>query len=162
MKQDITTFRIRKRQNRAQRPAFAFQEPLYAGFSAGSPVLNEVLLDVCCVDLARDRKGAIIVSPHQGEKDGPTQPYPTPRPDGRGPHGALLPHRRRLRPSQPPCPLLRVHKAPLGLGSHRPRPLPAAAGRRKRTLLLARRPEVLLPPVPRSGGAAPFLVPSKG
>src|SRR5215210_8134319 len=57
-------------------------------------------LDVCCVDLVRDRKGAIIVSPHQGEKDGPTQPYPTPRPDGRGPHGALLPHRRRLRPSQ--------------------------------------------------------------
>src|SRR5215210_6973172 len=39
-------------------------------------------LDVCCVDLVRDRKGAIIVSPHQGEKDGPTQPYPTPRPDG--------------------------------------------------------------------------------
>ena len=28
----------------AQRPAFAFQEPLYAGFSAGSPVLNEVVL----------------------------------------------------------------------------------------------------------------------
>src|SRR5215210_3129991 len=114
------------------------------------------VLDVCCVDLVRDRKGAIIVSPHQGEKDGPTQPYPTPRPDGRGPHGALLPHRRRLRPSQPPCPLLRIHKTPLGLGSHRPRPLPAAAGRRKRTLVLARRPEVLLPPVPRSGGAAPF------
>ena len=44
MKQDITTFRIRKRQNRAQRPAFAFQEPLCAGFSAGSPVLNEVVL----------------------------------------------------------------------------------------------------------------------
>jgi hypothetical protein len=44
MKQDITTFRIRKRQNRAQRPAFAFQEPLYAGFSADSPVLNEVVL----------------------------------------------------------------------------------------------------------------------
>jgi hypothetical protein len=42
--QDITTFRIRKRQNRAQRPAFAFQEPLYAGFSAGSPVPNEVVL----------------------------------------------------------------------------------------------------------------------
>src|SRR5215213_11396740 len=29
----------------AQRPAFAFQEPLYAGFSAGSPVLNEVVLE---------------------------------------------------------------------------------------------------------------------
>jgi hypothetical protein len=34
-------------------------------------------LDVCCVDWARDRKGAIIDSPHQGAKDGPTQPYPT-------------------------------------------------------------------------------------
>ena len=62
------------------------------------------------------------------------QPYPTPRPHGRGPQGALLPHRRRLRSSQPPCPLLRIHKAPLGLGSHRPRPLPAAARRGKRTL----------------------------
>src|SRR5215211_5938046 len=61
-------------------------------------------LDVCCVDSLRDRKGAIIVSPHQGEKDGPTQPYPTPPPHGRGPHGALLPHRRcLLRPSQPPA-----------------------------------------------------------
>src|SRR5215208_7907671 len=117
-------------------------------------------LDVCCVDSLRDRKGAIIVSPHQGEKDGPTQPYPTPPPDGRGPHGALLPHRRCLRPSQPPCPKLRVHKAPLGLGSHRPRPLPAAAGRGKRALVLARRPEVLLPLVPRGGRVAPFLVPS--
>src|SRR5918997_1168441 len=90
------------------------------------------------------------------------QPYPTPRPTGRGPHGALLPHRRRLRLSQPPRPLLRIPQTPLGLGTHRPRPLPAAAGRRKRALLLTRRPEVLLPPVLRSGGAAPFLVPSKG
>src|SRR5215204_5228614 len=64
---------------------------------------KNVVLDVCCVDSLRDRKGAIIVSPHQGEKDGPTQPYPTPPPDGRGPHGALLPHRRCLRPSQPPA-----------------------------------------------------------
>src|SRR5215204_3419379 len=36
-----------------------------------------VSLDVCCVDSKRDRKGVIIVSPHQGAKDGPTQPYPT-------------------------------------------------------------------------------------
>src|ERR671926_182836 len=113
-------------------------------------------LDVCCVDSVRDRKGAIIVSPHQGAKDGPTQPYPTPRRDGRGPHRPVLPHRRRLRSSQPPRPLLRIHKAPLGLGSHRPRPLPAAAGRREPTLFLARRRKVLLPPVPRGGGAAPF------
>src|SRR3954451_3119785 len=98
-------------------------------------------------------KGAIIVSPHQGAKDGPTEPYFTPPPDGRGPHGALLPHRRRLRSSQPPCPLLRIHKAPLGLGSYRPRPLPAAARRGKRTLFLARRPKVLLSLIPRGGGA---------
>jgi hypothetical protein len=72
---------------------------------------------VCCVDSAGDRKGAIIVSPPQGATDGPTQPYPTPPRDGRGSHGALLPHRRRLRPAQPPRrSTLRVHKAPLGLG----------------------------------------------
>src|SRR5215204_7221075 len=122
--------------------------------ASGSSFLPLFTLDVCCVDSLRDRKGAIIVSPHQGEKDGPTQPYPTPPPDGRGPHGALLPHRRRLRSSQPPRSLLRIPQAPLGLGSHRPRPLPAAAGRGKRTLLLARRPEVLLLHVPRGGGAA--------
>src|SRR5215203_6715646 len=111
-----------------------------------------------CVAWIRDRKGAIIVSPHQGERDGPAQPYPTPPRDGRGPHGALLPHRRCLHPSRPPP--LRIPQAPLGLGSHRSRPLPAAAGSGKRTLVLARRPEVLLPLVPRRGGTAPFLVPS--
>src|SRR5215210_1434834 len=116
-----------------------------------------------CVAWIRDRKGAIIVSPHQGATDGPAQPYPTPPRDGRGPHRPLLPHRRRLRPSQSPRrSTLRIHKAPLGLGSHRTHPLPAAAGRGKRTLFLARGPEVLLPLVPRGGGAAPFLVPSKG
>src|SRR5215210_6747082 len=108
-----------------------------------------------CVAWIEGRKGAIVVSPHQGATDGPTQPYPTPRPDGRGPHGALLPHRRRLRSSQPPCPLLRIPQAPLGLGSHRPRPLPAAARRGKRTLFLARRREVLLPLVPRVVGLHP-------
>ena len=59
-----------------------------------------------------------------------------------------------------PVPALRIHKAPLGLGSHRP--LPAAARCGKRTLLLARCSEVLLPPVSWGGGAAPFLVPSEG
>src|SRR5215213_7772243 len=58
MKQDITTFRIRRRQNRAQRPAFAFQEPLYAGFSADSPVLNEVVLGTWLIR-ARRRAGAL-------------------------------------------------------------------------------------------------------
>jgi hypothetical protein len=47
-------------------------------------------LDVCCVDWLGDRKGAIIISPHQGAKDGPIQPYPTARRDGRGPHRPLL------------------------------------------------------------------------
>src|SRR5215203_1553419 len=101
-----------------------------------------------CVAWIRDRKGAIIVSPHQGEKDGPAQPYPTPPRDGRGPH-------RPLHPSQPPRPPLRIHKAPLGLGSHRSRPLPAAAGSGKRTLVLARRTEVLLPLVPGVVGLHP-------
>jgi hypothetical protein len=32
MELDITSVRIEKRQNRAQRPAFAFQEPLDVGF----------------------------------------------------------------------------------------------------------------------------------
>src|SRR5215213_4325465 len=75
---------------------------------------RKLLLDVCCVDLVRDRKWAIIVSPHQGAKDGPTQPYPTPRPNGRRPHGALLSHRRRLRSSQPQGQQLPSHKAALG------------------------------------------------
>src|SRR3954449_1959717 len=72
-------------------------------------------------------RGAIIVSPHQGAKDGPTEPYFTPCRDGRGPHGALLPPRRRLRSSQPPCPLLRIHKAPLGLGSRNSSPSPSSS-----------------------------------
>src|SRR5215217_6065576 len=124
---------------------------MYGHLGQREPVVQPATLDVCCVDLVRNRKWAIIVSPHQGAKDGPTQPYPTPRPYGRGPHGALLPHRRRLRSSQPPCPLLRIPQAPLGLRSDRPRPLPAAARRGKRTLFLARRREVLLPLVPRGG-----------
>src|SRR5215203_1507856 len=69
-----------------------------------------VSLDVCCVDSKRDRKGVIIVSPHQGAKDGPTQPYPTPRRHGRGPHRPVLPHRRRLRPPQPEREALRPLK----------------------------------------------------
>src|SRR5215203_3292863 len=76
------------------------------------------------------RKRAIVVSPRQGATDGPTQPYPTARPNGRGPHRPVLPHRRRLRPPA------------------------AAAGRGVRALLLARCPAVLLPPVPRGRGAS--------
>src|SRR5215203_6134480 len=113
-----------------------------------------VSLDVCCVDSKRDRKGVIIVSPHQGAKDGPTQPYPTPRRHGRGPHRPVLPHRRRLRPPQPQGEALRIHKAACRLGGHNPRPPAAAAGRGVRALLLARCPAVLLPPVPRGRGAS--------
>ena len=41
------------------------------------------------------------IPPHQGENDGPTQPYPTACRAGRGSDRALLPHRRCLRPPQP-------------------------------------------------------------
>src|SRR5919107_3899313 len=108
------------------------------------------------------RKGAIIVSPREGATDGPTQPYPTPRPNGRGPHRPLLPDRRCLRPPQPQREVLRIHKAALGLGGHNPRPLAAASRRGVRALLFARCPEVLLPPVPGGRGASPFLVASQG
>src|SRR3712207_2093317 len=106
-------------------------------------------------------RGPLIDSPHQGAIDGPPQPYPTPRPHGRGSHGALLPHRRRLPPPQPSWrSTLRIHKAPCGLRGHDPRTLPTAARRGERTLFLARCREVFLAPVPRSRGAAPFLVTS--
>jgi hypothetical protein len=39
----ITPVRVEKRQNRAQRPAFVFQELLKKGFSTGSLVINEVV-----------------------------------------------------------------------------------------------------------------------
>src|SRR5215207_1106340 len=100
------------------------------------------------------RKRAIVVSPRQGATDGPTQPYPTARPNGRGPHRPVLPHRRRLRPPQPQGEALRIHKAACRLGGHNPRPPAAAAGRGVRALLLARCPAVLLPPVPRGRGAS--------
>ena len=88
---------------------------------------------------------------------------PTPRRDGRGSDRPFLPRGRCLRPSQPLWrSTLRIHKAACGLGSHRACALPAASRRGERTLVLARRREVLLSPVPGSGGAAPFLVPSAG
>src|SRR5215204_5491795 len=121
-----------------------------------------VSLDVCCVDSKRDRKGVIIVSPHQGAKDGPTQPYPTPRRHGRGPHRPVLPHRRRLRPPQPEREALRASQAACRLGGHRARALPAAEGGGERALLPAGHRAVLLPPVPRGGGTLSFLVPPKG
>src|SRR5215208_525885 len=108
------------------------------------------------------RKRAIVVSPRQGATDGPTQPYPTARPNGRGPHRPVLPHRRRLRSAQPEGEALRIAQAALGLGGHHPRPLAATAGRGERTLVLARRPEVLLALVPWGGRAPPFLLAPQG
>src|SRR3954454_12323180 len=64
--------------------------------------------------------------------------------------------------STPVLSAMNPYKAPLGLGSHHARALPAAARGGKRTLVLARRRAVLLPPVPRGGGTAPFLVASAG
>src|SRR3712207_452137 len=97
-------------------------------------------------------RGPSIVSPRKGATDGPTQPYPTPRPHGRGPHRPLLPHRRRLPPPQPLWrSTLRIHKAPLGLRSHYACALPAAERRGVGALVLARRREILLSPVPGSG-----------
>src|SRR3712207_4315843 len=108
-------------------------------------------------------RGPSIVSPREGAKDGPRQPYPTPRWDGRGSDHPLVPHRRRLRVAQPAWrSTLRIHKAACGLGGHHPGTFPAAAGSGERTLLLAGRREVLFSPVPRGGGAAPFLVASAG
>src|SRR5215210_6411469 len=115
-----------------------------------------------CVAWIEGRKGAIVVSPRQGATDGPHQPYPTPRPNGRGPHRPLLPHRRRLCPPRPEWEALRVAQAALGFGGHNPRPLAAASRRRVGALLLARRREVLLSPVPWGRGASSFLLAPQG
>src|SRR5215203_49946 len=115
-----------------------------------------------CVARIRSRKGAIIVSPREGAKDGPTQPYPTPRPNGRGPERPLLSHRRCLRAAQPEREALRASQAALGLGDHHPRPLATASRRGVGALLLARHPEVFLSSVPRGGRASPFLVAPPG
>src|SRR5215208_8455314 len=75
----------------------------------------------------------------------PNTSIPTRSPPGRGCDSAFLPHRRRLPPPQPPRrSTLRVHKAPLGLRDHHPRPLAAASGRGERTLVLAGCSAVLL------------------
>ncbi len=69
------------------------------------------------------------------------------RPPERGSERALLPHRRRLRPAQPPrCSTLRVHKAASGLGSDRPRLVSAASGRGERTLVFAASGRILCLP----------------
>src|SRR5215218_8606230 len=71
--------------------AVMLRSDIFSTVAAYALILGDVIgLDVCCVDLARDRKGAIIVSPREGAKDGPAQPYPTPRPHGSGPHRHLL------------------------------------------------------------------------
>src|SRR3712207_6339231 len=95
----------------------------------------------------------------KGTSDGPTPPYPLAGPPGRGSERALLPHRRCLRHSESPRrSTLRVHKAPLGLGSDRPRSLPAASGRGERTLVLAGCRAVLLSPLSGGSKTPPFLL----
>src|SRR5215218_7598639 len=72
------------------------------------------------------------------------QPYPTPRPNGRGSDRPVLPHRRRLRPPQSEGANSRLAQEALGLGDHRSHPLAAASWRGVGVLLLARYPEVFL------------------
>jgi hypothetical protein len=61
LKPGITTVRTEKRQNRAQRPVFAFQEPLNVELLAGFPVVNEVVLEqptVTCQSCGSDIRAA--------------------------------------------------------------------------------------------------------
>src|SRR5215207_6407465 len=90
------------------------------------------------------------------------QPYPTPRPNGRGSDRPVLPHRRRLRPPQSEGANSRLAQEALGLGDHRSHPLAAASWRGVGVLLLARYPEVFLSSVPRGGRTSPFFVSSAG
>src|SRR5215211_910045 len=108
------------------------------------------------------RKRAIVVSPRQGATDGPTQPYPTARPNGRGSDRPVLPHRRCLRAAQPEREALRAPQAALGFGGHNPRSLATASGRGERALLLARRPGILPSPVPWRSGSSSFPVAPQG
>src|SRR5215203_3670881 len=113
---------------------------------------------MCVAWIGHEIERAIIDSPHQGATDGPTQPYPTPRPHGRGRDGAVLPHRRRLRPPQPAGGHVRIAQAALGLGGADARPPAAAAGRGERAVVPARRREVLRTPLPGRGRAPSFLL----
>src|SRR5215204_1457748 len=101
-------------------------------------------------------------SPTKGTSDDPSAAYSHPRFPGRGDHRSVLPHRRRLRLPQPKRAWLRLAQEALRLGGAYPGALPAVAGCGERTLVLARRPEILFAPVPWSGGAASFLVASAG
>src|SRR5215210_101924 len=97
-------------------------------------------------------------SPAKGTSDGPPQHYPTRGVPGKGRDGALLPHRRRLRPPQPAREHVWLAQAALGLGGTDARPPAAVAGRGERAVLPARCREVLRAPLPGRGGAPPFLV----
>src|SRR5829696_9628371 len=101
-------------------------------------------------------------SPAKGTSDGPSAAYLHPRIRGRGDHGPVLPRGRRLRAAQPEMSQPRVAQEALGLRGPDVGALPATEGYRERTLLPAGCREVLRAPVPRSGGDAPFLVPSPG
>src|SRR5215203_3040813 len=101
-------------------------------------------------------------SPTKGTSDDPSAAYSHPRFPGRGNHRSVLPYRRRLRLPQPKRAWLPFAQEALRLGGAYPGALAALARCGERTLVLARRPEILFAPVPRSGGAASFLVASKG
>ncbi len=96
--------------------------------------------------------------PTKGAPDGPTPPYPTSRQHRRGRDRPVLPGRRRLRPAQPARAVLRVPQEALRFGGPRPRLVPAASGSGVRALVLARRREVLLSPLPRGSEASPLLL----
>src|SRR3954469_310064 len=96
----------------------------------------------------------------KGNSDGPLPPYPTDTYPGRRHSRFVLPRRRRLPQAQPARAELRDAQEALGFGSPDPRPLAAVARHRERAFLLARHPEVLLAPVPRSPRPSPLLHPS--
>ena len=111
---------------------------------------------MCVAGIWHERqKGAIIDSPREGAKDGPRQPYPTPRLHRRGSHGALLPHRRRLRPSHNPHGARRYESIKRLADSE----VIALAlfqqlrGVESERSFLGDAEEILLAPVPRSRGA---------
>src|SRR5215212_2458363 len=112
---------------------------------------------MCVAWLAEIKRGPSGLPPTKGAPDGPPAPYPKPRPNGRGDHHPLLPHRRCLRAAQSPRPSLRVPQATLRLRGHHACPLPTASWGGERTFLLAGRRAVLLAPVPRGRRARPFL-----
>ena len=99
-------------------------------------------------------------SPAKGTSDGPSAAYPHSRVPGRGDHGPVLPGGRRLRAPQPEMAKPRVAQEALGLGGSDAGALAAASGIGERTLLPARHPAFLCPPLSGRREDAPLLVAS--